>query len=1195
MIETVQTLATKYGQEHKENIVGTISASEAREMLMKNKGSVWHAVTQCVEKRQQAFSTIQAQGNYSREDIVTSLTAHNGNVELALTELTRSQMKPFLLKIQSSPPGTVYTSTNELEQPSTSTQQSNNQSNPTESEEAKLTSNDNEKTNDDKNDILRDIEAIIGSMEEKQSKQTENLLNTIENLVGNMMQSQNSRSISGASSFNGLDRIDVKSPILIPTKIANTFDESNDVETEVKHFVSRHIQDVVPDVAALISKELIETPTQNDDDEQSQSQIEAIVDANGQIENVIDVNGENSEIAINLENTVIEQKQPQLAEQNEKTQQTVEVIETTSEVNVVPSTSNEVQNHVSESHIENNQPETPPKITIVVEPIQNEADDFANTLVEPSQSDRVMSQQPRVYKPRYVVTKSSARFSQKQIEKRRIRELEKMLKRQQKALRRDYMKTDRSDSRNTGYMSDSTVVADDNQDVDKSTVSNEKTFSLSIVEQAVHVDDNKEHNQTLPRLSPQKLSVVNQPTTSNGTQPEEVLSNGDSFDVNIQSEIKDMKNRNLSDMVEHTKSLIQQMKNEIDEDIAMSASEFGDGDGYLSDEMLYSEEEIGEFSDSWEDISDEESIISGEDLNDNFYYDQRNGFEFLRSSQSVESEFYVEARESLTSENEQIDEDFDENVIVLDNIEENGETEEIDVKDEVDLTNHAENIAKSENNSNDVNSSSLPPDSTTNNSSDPAVESISEHQNSSTILNESQQNTDVNSSNAPAVVISSDEFSTANTKDDVIIEQNNVENQNGHEIESQSMNESIQTADTANAITSPIPPTDETLMEHMLEIQQSLHTSSIISVNFRETQLRENSQSVEPGVDTPISSDAQSPDPNFEVDELIAGRSQVTGSDQMNDQNGNVGENEDNLATESLSIDVAKSTSSSSIHDEHVTNENGISNGNEESKENEEIKEDEEASVSISDNQQSVSTSEKVSQVNDSESELDELSVDASVSTTASESSASKDISVHSTLSNVSTAASEKLVESYQYQKMTIPVITQCISTSINVMQLKKTTPIEKIPVKNKIPVRRPSITEPSASIRNIQNELFNKQLRPPPKVVSKKPSKIVPPKLFFKSNSATEPSTSAESTGKSSKVDHNKPSTSGEKPSIPKKKYYETCFSDDNYQTSDDEKPNTNMKVIPNLVNIIESNTEENIDREVSNFFIKSELGKFN
>lgn len=52
MIDTVVTLATNYGHERKENNIGTISVSEARDALRLHKGNVWTAVTECVEQRQ---------------------------------------------------------------------------------------------------------------------------------------------------------------------------------------------------------------------------------------------------------------------------------------------------------------------------------------------------------------------------------------------------------------------------------------------------------------------------------------------------------------------------------------------------------------------------------------------------------------------------------------------------------------------------------------------------------------------------------------------------------------------------------------------------------------------------------------------------------------------------------------------------------------------------------------------------------------------------------------------------------------------------------------------------------------------------------------------------------------------------------------------------------------------------------------
>lgn len=1166
LIETVQTLATKYGQEHKENIVGTISATEAREMLIKNKGSVWHAVTQCIEQRQQAYNTIKAQGNYSREDIVTSLTAHNGNAEMAMAELNRLQMKPFLLKIQSSPAGASSDAAIEQLQPSTSSQPTPEQINSVGTDEA--ATQEMEKPNDEKNDILKDIEAIIGSMEEKQSKQTETLLSTIENLVGNMILTHSSRTMSSASSFSGLDRIDAKSPILIPSKVSNSFDDNADVQTEVKNFVSRHIQDVVPDVAALINKELTETHAQNIETEQSASE-------NQPESETLKVENEQ---AASLSTT----DQPEVVEspvQPIQTEQSVEFNEPVVEANIQiavnePQTPHEDVNPTTEE----TQNDTPQTLSLAEEePIRNDLsrNEIPNT-VEPPKVDTVIQQSTRVNMPRYVVTKSSGRFTQKQVDKRRIRELEKQLKKRQKSQRRASMNTDRSDSQNTGYLSDSTVIADDLQSTEHPTVSNEKTFSLSIVEQAALVDDNKEHNQSMTRQSPHNLIEVN-PGTSAMQQSEEPLPNGesneDSSEVMPQNEaMKDMKNRNLSELVEDTKSLIQQMKNEIDEDIAMSASEFGDGDndGYLSDEILYSDEEMGEFSDSWEDMSEEGSVISeGDEFSEHSDYDQHeNDFEFQRSSQSVESEFYVEARESLTSENEQIDDENEENLSL----------ENIGVIEEQHEESNAINDATQFGNQ----SSTLPTIGALNNDhiemNNTESRSVDENHDIN-ILSESNPVLIKNQQNVTLDDPMDESQTEVNTVDDAIMEQSPHENSvNENEIQtasvSQAIDESFQSTDTSDSVNTPVPPTDDNLIEHMLEIQQSLGTSSIISVNFRETQLRENSQSVEPSAETPISSNPQSPDPpHSEIDEANSVDQQDSISEPSNEEASiNISENVENLVNEARTLEQIEAVQSPTVSD--------IQEHDHDISDQENPKEDEDNSVSVSDNQPSLS-SEKVSNANDTESEMEELA-DVSVSTSTSESSSGKDISIQSTLSTISTAASETLVESYKYQKITLPVVTQCSSSSINLMQLKKTTPTDKLTVKNKIPVRRPSFTEPSASIRNIQNELFNKQLRQPPKIVSKKPSKIVPPKLFFKST-ASESNLSVPGPSKQSKEDHNKPSTSSGMQTIPKKKYYETCFSDDNYQTSDDETPMTNMKAIPNLVKIVETNTEENFDIDVS------------
>merc|ERR1719507_1527132 len=99
MIDTVMTLASNVGHEAEENTTGTISKAEARDALRKHKGNIWASVTECVEGRQQKYDDLQSKGNFTREDIVTMLTAHEGNVEAAFQELNKAQLKPFLMRI----------------------------------------------------------------------------------------------------------------------------------------------------------------------------------------------------------------------------------------------------------------------------------------------------------------------------------------------------------------------------------------------------------------------------------------------------------------------------------------------------------------------------------------------------------------------------------------------------------------------------------------------------------------------------------------------------------------------------------------------------------------------------------------------------------------------------------------------------------------------------------------------------------------------------------------------------------------------------------------------------------------------------------------------------------------------------------------------------------------------------------------
>lgn len=99
MMDTVMTLASNVGHEAEENTIGTLSKPEAKDALRKHKGNIWAAVTECVEQRQLKYDQLCAKGNFAREDIVTVLTANQGNVDAAFQELNKVQLKPFLMRI----------------------------------------------------------------------------------------------------------------------------------------------------------------------------------------------------------------------------------------------------------------------------------------------------------------------------------------------------------------------------------------------------------------------------------------------------------------------------------------------------------------------------------------------------------------------------------------------------------------------------------------------------------------------------------------------------------------------------------------------------------------------------------------------------------------------------------------------------------------------------------------------------------------------------------------------------------------------------------------------------------------------------------------------------------------------------------------------------------------------------------------
>ncbi|KAG1686327.1 Retrovirus-related Pol polyprotein from transposon 17.6 [Nymphon striatum] len=105
MVETVETLATNYGHDKRDNDVGILSNEEAKEALRHHLGNVWAAVTKCVENRQRKVNELMIRSGFSKKEVVVALSSNNGNMEYAFDELTKANAQPFQMKIWGSGSG----------------------------------------------------------------------------------------------------------------------------------------------------------------------------------------------------------------------------------------------------------------------------------------------------------------------------------------------------------------------------------------------------------------------------------------------------------------------------------------------------------------------------------------------------------------------------------------------------------------------------------------------------------------------------------------------------------------------------------------------------------------------------------------------------------------------------------------------------------------------------------------------------------------------------------------------------------------------------------------------------------------------------------------------------------------------------------------------------------------------------------
>lgn len=1085
LIETVQTLATKYGQEHKENRTGTISTREAREALTKHKASVWHAVTECIERRQISFNQIQASGNYSSEDIVTYMTQFQGNVDGAMNELNRLQLKPFLMQVLNPENGATGEHAPSAAQPMKSTE-----------EESKS------HADEDHTYMLRDIEKIIDNLEAKQSKQTGAILQTIENLFENISLTQRSRSLSRAESLSAdaFERISVKSPIPVASTQCDVLSNDN-VENHVKQFMTNHIQDILPDIAVKVSAELTSSAPLPLNEMRDQNM--SIEDFGGSIIELI------------------------LEEPSERANS--DDSERTSGMNSLQS-----RNQSNESISK----------TMSLSPTPSTSSAFS----------RVSS---RCYGPRFSINRGFARGScGRNSDRKRIRELERQLRLQRKLSAERQFLT-RPESQMTGFISDSTIVGDDREQESPQMAEvvehEERTFSL----------------------------VINEPE------------NFETQEADLPAQ-RDPKNRNLSEMVRDTKQLIQQMKNEIDEDIAMSDIG-GDEDEeteYFENGLSYYDEydkdddddednrsgtlDENEFdsSDGWTDIDEDEDEgegdEEGEEMNEN-EYDRITSRSYDSRRSSISSEHFVEAEEELKF----LPQTVEELVQVEVNGGESSTENQIEEQNDSDLL-HDKGITNIDQIQEELLKDAPRHDS------DEFMETALSIQRS--------LHASVISLNVREVTKDQSVELVQVTSEDENPEENQIEVSDVKEI----VEESIQSAKiTANEVNS-VEEHQLAVIENILtentrntpEIDEAEMEATVHEITANSEQSVFTSESNDSGITAEEAENETHPhlpmthEMEDEV-EVAEERGEIVDEEEEEEEESSEQESNEESEPEVVQSKAEKSEQHSSNSAEQAAQ--STADEDEQTTEASNLTEDEnELSVDVSEEIEIVDIEETDEKVHIEASEQpDSNTPDSAVvveqanqtaEATTNEPIDDSNTVVSDSASERSKTPSEVLVESYNYKKITVPVISDCCQTSINVLQLKSEPNATS---KNKIPVRRPSFTLASSSIRQLQNELLSKQsTMPSPKPVGRKPSKIVPPKLFFKEGVAK---TSIASSPSSSSP---KPSTSKAVKEKSKKKYYETCFSDD-YQTSDDEMPMTVGRKISNLVQIEENNEESN-DPEV-------------
>ncbi|XP_059617781.1 E3 ubiquitin-protein ligase lubel-like [Phlebotomus argentipes] len=1058
LVETVQTLATKYGQERKENIIGTISAIEAREALRIHRGNVWHAVTECIEQRQRKYHEISSRGNYPREDIVTALTAHHGNIELALVELGKSQLKPFLMRIWGPPAGaenesgyippevpqkndfsdlTVQDYLNMYEERETV---SDKQKSPIRTDNSfsslSINSFENRETQSDadqsdltkNSNVLRDIEILIGNMEQNQAKQNENMLKNIENLLGNIL-NKVSRPHSAASEFSTSSHqerlLNLKSPLPSASAKPN-LEDITDVGTDVKLFVSQHIQEIVPNLVDQIEKELQEElPT-------------------------LDINPINDEIVFI---PISEERKQSIQD---------EIIPVNSELEVLKITAEDIK---SESEGQS-----------VAESLPKEAED--------------------VPKAEQKIPAKNSSPSRQKIKRRRAQKV-------------SPAKSDQK--RNAIYINDSS----DHEEVinsppirisTKSIVLKSKTAEESVPNPSTSAKDlSKDSSKDVESEENRMTSVKTFTTTV------EITPTTESPEIPHQeaSQAISKTSQNLSELVETTQRLIKQMKEEITSDIASmdnteySSEDYADSFEWTEDEEdeeeqteeeIEEEEELEEISEEESESDDEEWAETTEDLPHESLAQPKESVQvsivqLAKESLSPESD-YVEARESLE---EELGIKEPEAIIRVEIIGSEVLPEEVDLPEEhpdSEDSEESEAVSKEEVSVNQEESvtESLPEVSqseATENDQKTEQESLEESQ--SEVITEKDESSIEEQVSKDEISENQEESITESlpeaSQSDAVQSDQKIE-QESKEKEDNSTEEQISTAE--------IPENqEETVTTSVPEVEIVAEASDLQNIEKDSVETEQISQEL------PINGEVITQEIAVEVQPLVSQEPEVSSDQQIEETSLEINAPQENILPP---LEV-------------IASENILANANNDVTEAE-IPKEETPAIPAPD--------EKPKEVQPPEEKPEEVQPPDN---------------------------REQSEERKESPKASPPKDTR------------------------KIPVRKKSIPGPrvqrSNSIKAIQAELFQKvDSKPKLEIKPTKPSRLVPPKPVLKSGISALTSKLTKMmtpviNGKSPKSSVSPEKTiSKQSQKIPKKKYHETCFSDDYQSSEEDEKPKDRAEI---------------------------------